>query len=236
MKNGGRFFSRINTESQSFSTVVLNLSPTHVIATILTMTVSGRYNQTCIPYTEWGGWMRPLAVWIHDLDASGDIIRQKISILKASSGPKDFKGTPRYVFLGPRDAPNKFEAEYRKRLFFDFQSTIYGKILFDIFDIDSIKSTRRGEESSKQQLKIWINYEGAPATNSYITFFANNDNDRRHLKFQLSWFDLDDVFAEEREVKLDFLTKSKIKSREKRQAKLQKAATFETQDTSKFKE
>jgi hypothetical protein len=210
-------------------------SSTHVIATTLTMTVSGRYSQTCIPYTEWGGWMRPLAVWIHDLDASGDIIRQKISILKASSGPKDFEGTPRYIFLDPQDAPDKFEAKDRKRLFFDFQSAIYGKTLFDIFDIDIIISRRRREESSKQQLKIWIDYEGASTTNSYITFFANNDDDRRHLKFPLSWFDLDDFFAKEREVKLDFLTKSKMKSRETRQAKLQKAATFETQDTSTFK-
>jgi len=211
--------------------------PTSVTAIILTFPVSAQYSEPCIPYTEWGGWKLPLAVWIHDLDPRNKPIQQQLDYLKQFSGQRELpKGTPRYVFPDPHDTPDKFEAETRKRLFFDFQSIICGKTLLDIFDIDRIKSSRREEESSKQQLKIWLDHEGASATNSSITFFANNEYDRRHLMFPLSWFDLEGLYAEEREIKLDFLIKSiknKIKSREKKQYSMQKAATFETQDTSK---
>lgn len=221
---------------------------TSVTALTLTTTVSARYSETRIPYTEWGGWKLPLAVWIHDRDSKNKIISQQLSYPKASSGSSGQKelpkGTPRYVFPDPKEAHDNFEAEAREKLVFDFQSTIYGKILLDVFDIDRIKSSRRGEESLKQQLKIWLDHEGASTKNSCITFFANNEDDRRHLMFPISWFDLEGLNAkkgeiklDEKEIKLDFLTKStksKIKSREKEQSK-QRAATFDTQVTSKFK-
>jgi len=213
---------------------------TFITVRILTIIVATRYSQTCVPYTEWRGWKNkvPLAVWIHDLDSEEKRILQQLSYLKASSNQTELpKGTPRYIFQDPDDTSNTFEAKARKKMFFDFQSTIYDKVLVDIFDIDRIESTRRGEEASKQQLKLWLDHEGASAANSCLTFFANNTRDKRHLKFQLSWFDLEGLSGEERVIKLDFLTtstKNRIKSRVKKQMKLQKAATFETQDTSEF--
>ena len=194
--------------------------------------VDAYYSRTCVPYTEWRGWNRPYAVWIHDIDFSGGQIRQTLFMTTKNSPDQIRKdGTPKYIFSDPQQKGLDFmEAEHLKRLIFEFHTVIYRKALRDIFDIDNISSARKswvGFESSKQQLKAW-----SDDADSYITFFANNGPDHRHLQFPISWFD-ENFAADEKVVTLNFLTVGRIKSRNK-ETKLKKAATFETENTSKF--
>jgi hypothetical protein len=199
--------------------------------------VDAYYSRTCVPYTEWRGWKPapPYAIWIHDIDFSGKKPRQiHQNLFMATKNSPDLirkDGTPKYIFSDPQQKRLDFmEAEHFKRLIFEFHTVIYGKALRDIYDIDNISSARKsrvGFESSRQQLKAW-----SDDADSYITFFANNEPDRRHLQFPISWFD-ESFAADEKVVTLDFLTGSRIKSRNK-ETKFKKAATFETENTSKF--
>jgi hypothetical protein len=115
--------------------------------------------------------------------------------------------SPEYIFPDPQDASDANEAATRKKVFFSFQGMIHGKILKDIFDLKNILSKISSKEpvSSKQQLKVWSDPTNRFAPDSYVSFFANNETDWRHLEFPISWFD-DKVGCEEQTtVKISFI-------------------------------
>jgi hypothetical protein len=83
-----------------------------------------------------------------------------------------------------------------------FQQDFRDMDLLDTFDIDSIKSSRKGwGEASLQDLKIWRSRD-IDQTHT-LTFYANHIKD--HLEFPVEWFSSDfEIFGKKKEVHMSF--------------------------------
>lgn len=108
---------------------------------------------------------------------------QQVSVLPKANATsnepaiKHFIASPKYVFSDTQ-------------LFKDFQSLLYGKTLFKYFDIDHIMTSlsRTANLSSTEQLKVWKSYPSSERGGSSLSFYANNEDDSRHLEFPIQWF------------------------------------------------